>query len=91
MLRFEHRAGEKCFIDYAGQTVEIIDRHTGELRPAQIFVAVLGCSNYTSERQAGEVTFEEEDHWIAKNATRLAMLSGVVESLCLSRPASFRA
>lgn len=47
VLRFEHRAGEKCFVDYAGQTVGIIDRHTGEIREAQIFVAVLGCSNYT--------------------------------------------
>ena len=46
-MRFEHRAGEKCFVDYAGQTVGVIDRHTGEIRPAQIFVAVLGCSNYT--------------------------------------------
>ena len=27
-MRFEHRAGEKCFVDYAGQTVPIIDRHT---------------------------------------------------------------
>ena len=46
-MRFEHRAGDKSFVDYAGQTVGIIDRHTGEIREAQIFVAVLGCSNYT--------------------------------------------
>ena len=43
-MRFEHRAGEKCFVDYAGQTIGVIDRHTGEIRQAQIFVAVLGCS-----------------------------------------------
>jgi transposase len=47
VMRFEHRAGEKCFVDYAGQRVGIIDRHSGEIREAQIFVAVLGCSNYT--------------------------------------------
>jgi transposase len=47
VMRFEHRAGEKCFVDYAGQTVGIIDRHTGEIAAAQVFVAVLGCSNYT--------------------------------------------
>ena len=35
VLRFEHRAGEKCFVDYAGQTVDIIDRHTGEVHAAQ--------------------------------------------------------
>ena len=46
-MRQVHRAGEKCFIDYAGQTVPVIDRTTGEVRAAQIFVAVLGASNYT--------------------------------------------
>ncbi len=47
VMRQDHRAGEKLFVDYAGQTVEIIDRDTGEVREAQIFVAVLGASNYT--------------------------------------------
>ncbi|MEK7286869.1 MAG: hypothetical protein AAB035_06190 [Nitrospirota bacterium] len=46
-LRQVHKAGEKLFVDYAGQTVPIIDSATGERRPAQIFVAVLGASNYT--------------------------------------------
>ena len=36
------------FVDYAGQTVDVIDGRTGEVRPAQIFVAVMGASNYTS-------------------------------------------
>ena len=46
-MRQVHRAGEKLFVDYAGQTVPIIDPLTGEIIAAQIFVAVLGCSNYT--------------------------------------------
>ena len=46
-LRQHHRAGEKTFVDYAGQTVEVVDRRSGEIRQAQIFVAVLGASNYT--------------------------------------------
>jgi len=41
------RAGEKLFVDYAGQTVEVIDPETGEEHKAEIFVAVLGASNYT--------------------------------------------
>ena len=45
-MRQGHRAGEKLFVDYAGQTVPIIDRNTGEIREAQIFLAVLGASNY---------------------------------------------
>ena len=46
-MRQVHRAGEKCFIDYCGQTVPVVDARTGEIRQAQIFVAVLGASNYT--------------------------------------------
>ena len=39
--------GEKLFIDYCGPTVPIVSPTTGEVRQAQIFVAVLGASNYT--------------------------------------------
>jgi len=47
VLRQEHRAGEKVFVDFAGQTVPVIDPTTGEVREAQIFVGVLGASNFT--------------------------------------------
>ena len=47
VLRQEHRAGEKIFVDHAGQTVPVIDAKTGEVREASVFVAVLGASNYT--------------------------------------------
>jgi hypothetical protein len=40
-------AGERMFVDYAGTTLEVIDPSTGEVRTAQLFVAVLGGSNYT--------------------------------------------
>lgn len=46
-MRQVHRAGEKLFADYAGPTVPVIDASTGEVGRAQIFVAVLGASNYT--------------------------------------------
>ena len=45
-MRQTHRAGEKVFVDYAGQTVAVKDLATGEIRLAQIFLAVLGASNY---------------------------------------------
>jgi transposase len=47
VLRQVYKAGEKCFVDYAGPTVPIVDPHTGEIRPAFVFVACLGASNYT--------------------------------------------
>jgi len=46
-LRQPYRAGEKLFVDYAGQTIPFIDRETGEIHEAQVFVATLGASNYT--------------------------------------------
>jgi transposase len=47
VMRFEHAAGEKCFVDYAGPTLDVVDPDTGEVREAQVFVATLGASNYT--------------------------------------------
>jgi transposase len=47
VMRQEHRAGEKVFVDFAGQTVPIIDRATGQVEDAYLFVGVLGASNYT--------------------------------------------
>src|ERR1700750_213711 len=47
-MRQTHAAGERLFVDYAGDGVPVvIDRLTGEIRMAQIFVAVLGASSFT--------------------------------------------
>jgi transposase len=46
-MRLTHKAGEKVFVDYAGQTVPVVDPETGEILQAQIFIGVLGASNYT--------------------------------------------
>jgi transposase len=45
-MRIKHEAGEKMFVDYAGQTMEVVDRETGEVKEVEIFVAVLGASSY---------------------------------------------
>ena len=42
-----HYAGEKMFVDYSGLTMPIVNKRTGEVNKAQIFVAVLGASGYT--------------------------------------------
>jgi len=46
-LRQEYKAGERLFVDWAGMTVPLTDPATGQTRPAHLFVAVLGASNYT--------------------------------------------
>lgn len=47
VLRQEHRAGEKLFVDYAGDMIPVHDPATGEARAAYVFVAVLGASSYS--------------------------------------------
>ena len=46
-MRQTQRAGEKLFVDYCGPTIAVVNADTGETRHAQVFVAVLGASNYT--------------------------------------------
>jgi len=76
VMRQEHRAGEKLFVDYAGQTVEVVDRRTGEVRQAQIFVAVLGASNYTY----AEATWTQQlPDWIGSHVRTFQFFGGVPE------------
>jgi transposase len=46
-MRQVHRAGEKSFVDYSGKRPRIVDQETGEVTEVELFVAVLGASNYT--------------------------------------------
>ena len=76
VMRQEHRAGEKLFVDYAGQTVAVTERATGEIAQAQIFVAVLGASNYTY----AEATLTQAlADWIASHVRAFEFLGGVPE------------
>lgn len=77
-LRQEHRAGEKLFVDYAGQTVPVHDRATGAVRPAQIFVAVLGASNYTYAEATWTQTLPD---WIASHVRALEFFGGAPQIL----------
>ena len=76
VMRQEHRAGEKLFVDYAGRTVAVVDRHTGELRQAQVFVAVLGASNYTFAEATWTQTLPD---WIASHVRAFEFLGGCSE------------
>ena len=77
-LRQSHAPGERLFVDYSGQTVTVIDPATGEERQAQIFVAVLGASNYTYV----EATWTQGlADWIGSHVRCLEFLGGVPELL----------
>ena len=73
-MRQTHVAGEKLFIDYAGQTVAIIDAATGEITRAQIFVATLGASNYTYACATARQTTAD---WIGAQVQALEFFGGV--------------
>jgi len=76
VMRQDHRAGERLFVDYAGQTVPVVDASTGEIREAQIFVAVLGASNYTY----AEATWSQAlPDWIGSHTRCFSFLNGVPE------------
>ena len=76
VMRQDHRAGEKLFVDYAGQTVPIVDRLTGEVYDSQIFVAVMGASNYTF----AEATMSQKlEDWIGSHIRAFSFLGGVPE------------
>lgn len=77
VMRQEHRAGEKLFVDFAGQTVPIVDEGTGEiLFEAQIFVAVLGASNYTFAYATRTQTLAD---WIDAHMRAFVFIDGVPE------------
>jgi len=57
-MRQNHKAGDKLFVDYAGHTVPIYSQKTGDAYQAQIFVAVLGMSNYTYAEATWDQTLQ---------------------------------
>jgi transposase len=73
-MRQVHVAGERLFVDYAGQTVPLIDAATGEIARAQVFVAVLGASNYTF---ACATATQSAPDWVGAIIRALEFIGGV--------------
>lgn len=75
-MRQRHRAGEKAFVDYSGKKPHIVDRHTGEEIPVELFVGALGASSYTF----AEVTRDQKlASWIASHTRMLEFFGGSPE------------
>jgi transposase len=76
VLRQEHRAGEKLFVDYAGTTIPIHDPESGDVHQAAVFVAVLGASSYTfAEATSGQ----DLRNWIGSHMRAFEFFGGVTE------------
>jgi transposase len=75
-LRQTHAPGEKLFVDYSGDRIAIIDAQTGEIRDAELFVAVLGASNYTY----AEATWTQQlPDWIGSHVRTFEFIGGCTE------------
>lgn len=74
VMRQHHIPGEKAFIDWAGATIPIYDRHSTAVRQASLFVAVLGASSYTY----AEVTRDQQmESWIGAHEHAFQFWGGV--------------
>jgi transposase len=73
-MRQVHRAGEKAFVDYAGQRPALVEGATGEVVPVELFVAVLGASNYT---YAEATRTQQSADWIASHTHAVEYFGGV--------------
>jgi len=76
VMRQEHRAGEKLFLDFSGDGLEIVNPKTGEVTIAKLFVAVLGASNLTSVEP---VLSEDLPSWTGGHVRALEYMGGVTE------------
>ena len=77
-MRQTHLAGEKLFVDWAGDTMPVFDPTTGEEHRAHIFVAALGASNYTYAEARWSETLPD---WIGAHVNALAAIGGVPKAL----------
>jgi transposase len=74
VLRQEHKAGEKMFVDLAGATIPVHDRHTGEAWQAPLFVATLGASSYTF---AGCTRDQQMESWLRMHVRAFEHFGGI--------------
>jgi transposase len=75
-LRQDYKAGEKLFVDYAGDTIPVHDPRTGKVLPAYLFVATLGASNYT---YVEAVLSRELPSWIDSHVHTFEFMGSVPE------------
>ena len=73
VLRQEHKAGEKMFVDWAGATIPIHDPTSSQVSPASLFVAVLGASSYTYTEATRDQQLES---WIQVHIRALEFFGG---------------
>lgn len=77
-MRQTHRGGDKLFVDYSGNKPQIVDPTTGEVTLVELFVAVLGASNFTYVEATRTQTVRD---WISSHVRALEALGGVPKAI----------
>lgn len=77
-MRIEHKAGDKLYVDYTGQKMNIVDPQTGEIRTAEIFVATLGASKLIFVRA---VWTQQKHDFIQAQVEALKYIGGVPRAI----------
>jgi transposase len=77
-MHIDHKAGDKMFVDYAGDKLEIVDPKTGEIHSEEVFVAILGASQLTYV----EASFSQKsEDWIRSNERAFLYFKGVTNAV----------
>ena len=77
VMRQVHKAGEKCFVDYSGKKPTIVDQETGARIEVELFVAVMGASNYTCVEATAT---QRSADWIASHVRLVELLGGAARA-----------
>ena len=74
VLRMNHKAGEKCFVDYSGTKMSVVERDTGELQEVELFIGVIGASSLIYAEAHSSQTLP---HWIGAHVRMFTEFGGV--------------
>lgn len=78
VMHMDHKAGDKLYVDYAGEKLHIIDSETGEQKAVEVFVSILGCSQLTYV----EATYsQQKEDLIASCERALHYIGGIPNAL----------
>lgn len=77
-MHIEHKAGDKMYVDFTGKKLKIIDRATMKERDVEVFVAILGASQYT---YVEGVMDQSKENWIRANENALLYFGGVTQAI----------
>lgn len=78
VMHMEHKAGDKLFIDYAGQKLSVTDKETGEITEVEFFVAILGSSQYTYAEASPS---QQKEDFITSVENALQFYGGVPQAI----------